>query len=906
MPDFKGEICASIANLNLTPERELEIVEELSQHLEEVYEQAVWTGASEKEAKQIALEQLQETRSLADKVEVAERRPSRRAQAMGVGRSKPARLAGVLEDLRFGLRMLAKNPAFAAVAIITLAIGIGASAAMLSVVRDVIIRPLPYVHADRLYAVWADADSLGQKQIAASGPDFVDYLEQNKSFARMAEFLPRFTFNWTGDEEPQLVNCTGVSQDFFATLGVEPYLGHLYQPQEYTYFKNDTMVVSYNFWKKQLGGDPHVIGRVLRLQGENPTIIGVLPPMSDLFPDTDVWPKLTIHPSYPFMQWRGNKFLSVVAELKPGITRKMAEEDLTNILRRVPEEPRDVRVRLVPLKDELVGNVRLPLLATLTAAILILVVACMNVAALLLARAVKRQGEIAVRLSLGAGLARITQQLIAEALLLSAFGSVLGLLLAFTWLRILAQIPNLPLPRLDGVHLNWPAVMIIAAICIVTALVFGWIPSLKYARLDLASALTSRTVAIGRTWSLSALVVAEIACSIVLTVSVGLLVHSFWQVMHVDPGFQSQSVSRVYLRSESPPNTGPELSIYAAKAIPFWNDVLQEAASIPGVGSAALADWRPGRDAATATIAFEGRPNDPTYLPSVDSSWISADFFQTVGARWISGRAFTEHDNANSPAVVVINAEAARRFWPEQNPIGRRIAVSYTGPGRRIDDTPPRLREIVGVVANIKHGPLDSRTAPAVYLPYLQDETFHDMSALSLFVRSEGDPIGLSNALRNRIHAIKPDQPVPEIQSLEQLIKRSVAPRRYTLVLLGAFAVVALVLSAVGLYGVISYATSQRTREFGVRIALGATRGRVILNVLHRAATLTVLGAVIGIGVALVVTRSLSALLFQVSSLDFASFSAAVAVLAAISICSCLLPAWRASRTDPMIALRTE
>ncbi len=813
-----------------------------------------------------------------------------------------------MNDLRFATRMLLKSPGFSFIAIATLALGIGANTAIFSVVQDILFRPLPYAHSDRLYAVWAKSDSAGEGQIAASGPDYVDYRDQNKSFAHIATYIPRFTFTWTSEGEPKLVTCTGVSQDFFAALGVQPYLGRLYEPREFLSLNNESMVVSYRFWKNQLGGDPNVIGRRLRLQEESVTIVGVLPPMSDLFPDTDVWPKLTTEPSWPFMQWRSNKFLRVVGALRAEVTPAMAEEDLTAILRRAPEEPRDVRVRLVPLKQELVGNVRLPLFATLGAAALILIVACINVAALLLARAVKRQGEIAVRLSLGAGLGRIGRQLVTEAMLLSGIGCAAGLLLAWSLLRVVTKIPNLPLPRLDEVHLNAAALLVTAAIAVATTLLFGWIPALSFSRVDLSSALRPRdlTASGRRRSSLSALVIAEVACSVVLTVSVGLLLHSFWRVMHVNPGFRAESLLRVYLRSDSPPNDAEGIRVYAEKNIPFWQSILRETSALPAVRLVALSDWRPGRDAATATLILEGRPNDPAHLPAVEGSWISANFFQTVGNPIVAGRSFDEHDNGDAPAVAIINAEAARQFWPGENPIGKRIGINYTGPGRRTSSEVPRLREVVGIVGNMRHGSLDGRTAPAVYLPYLQDETYHDMSALNLLVRTDGNPFGLTSSLRDRIHAIRSDEPVQEISRVEEMMAQSVAPRRYTLLLVGAFAILGLLLATIGIYGVVSYATSQRTREFGIRIALGATRGRVISGVLHEGFILAATGSLLGVGAALALTRLLENLLFEISPLDLTSFTAGVALLAIVALCACLIPAWRASRVDPMVALRAE
>lgn len=814
----------------------------------------------------------------------------------------------LLQDLRFTLRTLAKQPLFAAVTTVTLAIGIGMSTLMLSIVHDVLMRPLPYPNAQRVYAISASSDSTGQTQIAASGPDLSDYLEQNRSFAHVAGYLPRFTFTWTGDGEPKVVTCTGATEEFYSALGVRPYLGRLYEPREYTHLEDDTIVVSYRFWKTQLGGDPRVIGRVIHFQGQTLTIVGVLSPTSDLFPDTDVWAKLTLRPSWPFMQWRANKFLRVIGELRPGVTPAMAEEDLTAILRRAPEEPRDIRVRLVPLKEDLVGSLRVPLIVMLGAAALILIVASVNTAALLMARAVKRQPEMALRLSLGAGLGRIAQQLITEAAVLSAIGGAFGVLLAWSALRILTRIPALPLPRAESVHLNAPALITSIAIVTAIALLFGWLPAFSFSRLKLSSALRSRGSDTGerRRWTLPALVVAQIACSIVLTINVGLLVHSFWRVMHVDRGFEARSLFRVYLRSESPPNDPDGLRAYNNKELPFWRTLLSETASLPGVSSAAICDWRPGRDASTATLFFDDRSNDEAHLPTVEGAWVSADFFRTIGARLISGRSFTEHDDADSPEVVLINSEAARQFWPGQNPIGKRIGINYTGAGRRVSDATPRLREIVGIVNAMKHGPLDAPAAPAVYMPYVQDETSHDMSAMNLLVRSSENPMGLAESLRNLIHALRPDQPVQGIDSVEQMETQSVAARRYTLFLLGTFAVVDLLLAAVGVYGVISYVTAQRTREFGVRIALGATRSRVISHVLRDGVRLTILGSVIGVLGAFGVTRLLSALLFEVTPLDPISYFAAVALLALISIGACLVPAWRASRVDPIVAMQSE
>jgi putative ABC transport system permease protein len=803
-----------------------------------------------------------------------------------------------MNDIRFAFRQLRKSPGFALIAVLTLALGIGANTAMFSIVHHILIERLPFPNSERLYAVWARSDADNSSHIPASGPDFLDYHEQSRSFARTAEYIPLFTFTWTGDGEPKLVYCTAASEELFPMLGIRPFLGRLYEPREYTYLQNDTILVSYRFWRNQLGSDRHVIGRVVHFEDESQTIVGVLPPvLSELFPDTDVWPKLTTNPSWPYMQWRENKFLRLIGELRPGVRPIVAEQDLTAILRRAPGAPGDIRVELVPLKDDLVGNVRLPLQVTLAAVWVLLLVTCINVAALLLARAVKRQTEMALRLSLGASQWRIVRQLLAEALLLSGLSFPLALFLGWSGLHLVNQFPGLQLPRMESIQFNLPVLSVTAAISIGSTLFFGWIPSMRFSRLDLSSALQTRGAEPGahHRRSFAWLIVTEVACSVVLTITVGLLVHSFWRVTHVDPGFRPESVLRVYLRT----------NYYGAEGRSFWKSVLTEASALPGVRSAAVSDWRPGKDAAAATVVFDDRANDPNHLPGADASWISADFFRAIGTSLITGRYFSEHDDANAPAVVIINAEMARRYWPGQNPIGQRVGVNYTGPGRTSSAT-PRMRQIVGVVGSIKHGPLDSPTAPAVYMPYLQDETNHDMASMSLFVRGDRNPMALADSLRARIHGIRPDQPVENIRSLEELMSQSLAPRRYTLLLVGAFASLGLLLVAIGIYGVVSYTTAQRTREFGIRIALGATRGRVVSDVLRHALRLTAIGSALGVGAAVFITSALAKLLFEVSPMDVFSFSGALGLLVLISIGACLLPAWRACHVDPMVALRYE
>jgi predicted permease len=804
----------------------------------------------------------------------------------------------LLGDLRYGMRTLSRTPGFTAVAILVMALGIGINTAIFSIVHHILMEPLALPQPSQLYAVWARSDAQGQSRIAASGPDFLDYHDASRSFTALAETIPHFTVTWTGDGEPRLVDCTGVSDDFFAMLGVHPYLGRFYNASEYARLESGSIVVSYRFWQSQRGGDPHVMGRVIHFEETASTIIGVAPPMPDLLPNTDIYPTLTTRPSWDYMKWRGNKFLSVMGRLKPGASPRAAEDELTAILRRAPGEPPDVRVQLTPLKDDLVGGVHTQLQIVMAATALVLLIACINLAALLLARSARRGAEIALRVSLGAGPRRLTQQFMAEGLVLAIGGCLLGVAMGWFALRLIARLPGLQLPRMDGVHLNGTVLLATAAVAVATTLLFGWVPMLGFSRTNLAPALRSGRTETGRSHrrSFAWLVVAEIACSVILSVCAGLLLHSFVRLQHVDPGFQPDSMGTTYLRTNY---------YKTSEGRNFWRDVLAGVSTLPGVRSAALGDCTPGRDAAAATLVFADRANDPNHAPPTQGCWISADFFKTSATSLLQGRLFNERDDVDAPLAVIINSEAARQYWPGENPIGKRIGVNYTGAGR-VSSGPPLMREVVGVVGSIKNGSPDSATEPAVYMPYLQDETGHDMATMSLFVRSSANPAALNDSVRARIRAVRPTQPVEDLQPLTELMAQSLAPRRYSLSLLGAFAALAVFLSALGIFGVVSYTTQQRTREFGVRIALGATQASVMSQVFRQGLALTASGAAIGAGGALWATRALAHILFEVSPLDPVSFACAIALLAVISTCACLLPAWRASRLDPMKALRTE
>ncbi|HVH88779.1 MAG TPA: ADOP family duplicated permease, partial [Terriglobales bacterium] len=697
---------------------------------------------------------------------------------------------------------------------------------------------------------------------------------------------------------PRTVQCAAPTQEFFAVMGIRPILGRLYTPREYTYLQNDTILISWKFWKEQLGGDPHVIGRSLRFEDVSSIIIGVLPPMPDLYADTEVWPKLTTEPSWTYMNWRANKFLDVIGRLRPGVTRSVAEQQLTAILRRGEGEPKDIQVQLTPLKDFIVGPVTRQLNIIMAAVAVVLLVTCMNAAALLLSRAVKRSPEMAVRLGLGASPARIRQQLLVEGLLLSASGGVLGIVLASMVIGLERQVPGLTLPRLEGLHLNLPALFASVAVVGLTSVLFALLPASVLSDLNISSGLRGVRTETGRAQRrpFSALIIAEIACAVVLTVCAGLLLRSFIRVQSVDVGFQPAKVLTAYLRTNY---FGPE-------GYGFWHNVISGAAGIPGAGAAAVSDCMPAANAKGASLIFDDRPNDPAHAPSAEGCWISADYFRTLGSSLLRGRFFSGHDDLAAPPVVIINGEAARQFFPNQDPIGRRIAVNYLALGSR-NNRPPPLREIVGVVANVRQRALDLPSEQAIYMPYTQDDTMHVMASMHLFVRSSGnDPALLVNNVRAKIQSMYPNQPVEHIEVMRDVVSRSLTQRTYSVSLMTTFASLALLLCALGIYGVVSYITLRRTREFGIRMALGASRLDVLRNVLHQGGLLVVVGVAAGCALSLVAARALSQLLFQTAPFDPAIFASSALLLGTIGFLACLLPGVRASRIEPCIALNTE
>lgn len=857
--------------------RETELDAELHAHLEALTEENIRRGMNADDARHAAHREF-------GGVEQAKELYRER-------RSLPF-LETLFQDIRFGARILVKNRGFATVAVITLAVGIGANTAVFSAVESVLLRPLAFQDSARLFAIWT-AQKGQPDRIGSSMPEFEDYKDQSHSFEYIANMLSGWTYTWTGQGEPRTVNCTGISYDFFPMLGVKPYLGRLYEPEEY-HVDGVQVVISHRFWKEQLGSDSHVIGRILNLDGTAQTVIGVMPPIPDLFPETDVWAKDV--PDFRWMRMRGNKFLELVGRLKPGVTHEQAEQELTAILHRAPEESPEVSVHLVRLKEELTGNVRSQLQIVMAAVGLVLLITCANVAYLLLARSSRRQSEIALRVSLGAGKGRLMRQFITENLILASLGGIAGLVLAVGGVRLFERVGSLP--RSTSIGIDMYVLSFALFITVLTGLFVALAPCTAFSKLDLIARLkTGRGEAgsVGGSRSRSRLLlVSEISLAVLLSVAAGLLLRSFRQAEYLDPGFRSDHLLAAYLRN----------SDWRAGRL-FFPELVERTSEIPGVSSAALGKCMPGIYAPTATLVFNDRPNDSLNVPSVEACWISSDYFTAIGSRLVKGRFFTIHDDANSPAVVIVNQALAESYWPGQNPIGMHIAVDYVGAGRNIAGA-QRFREVVGVVANVKQKGLDRPAEPALYTPYLQDETNHAFAGFNLFVRTIGPPTSLAGTVRALVHSLRSDQPVDVMQTMNDALFRALAPRRLSLVLVGSFAGLALLLSDIGIFGMMAYAVSQRTHEFGVRMALGAQRQDVLELVLGDGFKVVATGVFVGIAASLALTRFMRSLLYAVGPNDPLTFAVIPLLFVLVAVAACYIPARRAAQVDPMVALRHE
>ena len=809
-----------------------------------------------------------------------------------------------LQDLRYAARMLAKNPGFTFVAVLALALGIGANSAIFSVVNAVLLRPLPFDNADRIVTPWGRAEEGGSRRTNLSYPDFLDWRDQSQTFEYLAAYNTAGALLGGGDE-PEPIYGAVVSADLLPLLNVKPLLGRSFTREEDQPGSAPVIVIGYDLWQRRFNMDQNIVGKQVIVSGRSATVLGVLP-QGFKFPvqagRTDYLQPFA--PQFPeFINKRSAYFFSAVGRLKPDVTLKQAEIEMRAIGERLEQQYPDEGFRLgasvVPLHEDVVGNVRSSLLVILGAVGVVLLIACANVANLLLARAAARHKEIAIRRALGAGRLRVLRQLLTESILLSLLGGALGLLVAMWGVDLLIAASPLDVPRLKDVGLDARVLGFTLAVSALTGIIFGLAPAVQASKIDLNDALKEggrgSTESLARNRMRSLLVVSEIALSLVLLVSAGLLIRSFMRLRAVDPGFNSRNVltttlslSRVkYPEAEQQKN--------------FFGEALQHIKALPGVDAAGLVNPLPlSGNSSTVTFTIEGRPAlPPGKQLSSNRRQIGADYFRAMSIPLLKGRALHESDVKDSPPVVVVNETFARRFFPGEEAIGRRIILGADP----IQNPNPPPFEIVGIVGDVHHEGLETEAGPEYYISYQQSPT----RRMDLVVRTQSDnPSSMVASLRSAIKQVDREQYVPTIQMMDELLTESFAVRRFNMLLLGIFAALALILAAVGIYGVMSYSVTRRTHEIGIRIALGAQTRDVVKMVVGQGMTLALIGVGLGLAASFAVTRIMSSLLFGVSPTDAATFGLVSILLAGVALLACLIPAGRATRVDPMVALRYE
>ncbi|MEK6323110.1 MAG: ABC transporter permease [Acidobacteriota bacterium] len=817
----------------------------------------------------------------------------------------------LIQDLKYGARLLLKRPGFTAVAVIALALGIGANSAIFSVVNGVVLRALPYKDPESLMMVWSRRPLLqarsGATEFPVSAADFIDWRDQNQVFEQIAAFQTQ-PFNITGAGEPEFLGGVRASASLFSLLGVEPKLGRTFTPEDDQPGAERVVVISHGLLERRFGSDPNIIGQKLSLNDEPYTVVGVLPrgfqfprkgemPAGFQFPrQADFYTTLAWSPAQATN--RGRNFLAVVARLKPGVTVEQAGAEMDAVSERLkqqyPQTNTNKEVFLVSLHQQVIGKVRTALLVLLGAVGFVLLIACANVANLLLARAASRQKEMAIRTALGASRLRVIRQLLTESVLLSLVGGTLGLLLALRGIDLLLTISPGNLPRVDSISIDGRVFAFTLAISLLTGIGFGLAPAIQVSKPDLNDALKeggrASSVGFRHNRFRSMLVVSEVALSLVLLIGAGLMIRSFVTLLNVDPGLNTQNVLTLDVGLPRNKYTGPQEAA-------FFEQIVSRLQSLPGVESAGAVYPLPLSGAEEGMgFGIEGRPPAPAGDPNISGPrWISSDYFKVMGISLLRGRGLTERDGSNAPRVVVINEALARAYWPDEDPIGKRVAFDRT-------NNAPNWREIVGVVRDVKHSALDASSKAEMYIPFTQSPSFF----MTMVVRTTGDPLNLVAAARNEVLAVKADQPISNIHTMEELLSNSIAQRRFNMLLLSIFAGVALVLSAVGIYGVMSYSVAQRTHELGVRMALGAQTSHVVSLVVKQGMTLALAGVGIGLAAAFALTRIMASLLYGVSATDPMTFSVIAVLLASVALLACYLPARRATKVDPMIALRYE
>lgn len=799
----------------------------------------------------------------------------------------------MIADLRYACRQLGRSPGFTLTAVLALGLGIGANSAIFSVVDAVLLRPLPYPESDRLVMVWEEATFVGFPRNTPAPANWVDWRKRNTVFTDVAASRGGL-FSLTGDGQPEIVLGRRVTANFWTVLGVKPMLGRVFTEAEES-ANARVAVISYGLWQRRLGGDPTAVGRDIVVNDQKHTVIAVMP-RGFAWParEFDIWAPASF--TARDLGNRGSHYLMCIARLKPGVSVQQAQSEMTVIARQLQQQypqNKNVGAVVVPLRDQMAGPMKTGLLVLLGAAGCVLLIACANVANLLLSRASGRRREIAVRAALGAGRSRLVRQLVTESLLLASLGAIAGLLIARASMTILGKLVPTAFtaqasidPRVLGFSLG---------LCLVTGVLFGLYPALSLSRMDLHDALKEggRAGLGGRSQLMrKSLVIAEVALAQVLLVGAGLMIQTLIRLRAVDPGFRSD-----HLLTMSTPLPNPRYA-EASRREAFFRTVVESVSKLPGVVSAGYTSSLPMTERGnTNGYTVEGRapregdPQDALFRVVTDQ------FLQTMGATLREGRFFSPHDRGDSLAVVIVNDFFAKRHWPGESPIGRRISMSNS-------DQPVWLT-VAGVVRDVLERGLDIEMKPAVYMPVTQSAQYWPVPN-ALAVRTAVEPLSIAPAVRAIVASADKDQPIRAVRTMEQVVDTEVSTRQQQMTLLGAFAALALILASIGIYGVLSYSVMQRTREIGVRVALGANPAGVSRMVAGQGLVLTSIGLAIGIAAALAATRAISTQLYGIAATDPGTYAGVAALLTLVGILACYVPARRAARIDPVIALRDE
>jgi putative ABC transport system permease protein len=902
MPTWAGIVRARLAPL-LGGSPDAEFVDELAAHLAQAYEDARRDGRSDAESRAAALRLLDDSSPWIDAARERARRPVPRrirewtrteAPVPGERGGSIYRL-GILRDARHALRMLVRTPAFSLIAVMTFAVGIGVNTAVFSVVDAVLLRPLPYPDADRVTMVWLDNTRERIKEDITSYPNYRDWRDQNSSYAQLAAYSES-AFGLTGAGEPERLLGAAVTTNFFDVMGIKPAAGRLFTSANEVEGQDGVVVISHGLWQRRFGGAHDVLGRTITLSGRPHEIIGVMPPDLQWPERAELWKPLA--PPQQARESRGSFWLPVIGRLKPGISVGQAQTEMSGISDRIAQAfpgNRGYGANVVSLRDQLVGSVERPLAILMASVAFVLLIACANLTNLMLGRTAARRRELAVRTALGAGRARLVRQIVTEALVLALIGGVAGVLMAYWAAGFFVTLAGDTIPGAARVTLDARVLVFAFAVATIAALLAGLLPALQASRSAVADVLREggrQGGPAGSRRTRSVLVAAEVALALVLLTGAGLLLQTLWGMQRIDRGF---SVDRIGMATVSLPavtyRTPDDVRA-------FYTRLLDRVRAIPGVESAALTTGvlQPLL-ANSGFLSFEGKPLPPTdQRLEYPRESVSPGFFETIGATIVRGRAFTEQDHATAPFVVIVNETLANSVWAGEDPIGRRLR-----PG---DGSNPQVPwfTVVGVVKDLRRADVKRNIRPEVYLSALQNTP----RTGTIVFRAAGDPAAVVTTIRREVQSLDPQLPLFRVTTLAAALSSTLSQPRFQATLLGGFALIALLLASIGIYGVTSHAVGQRTQEVGIRMAMGAQRSTVRTLILRQHVAPALVGIAVGLAGALALSRFLSSLLFGIGAVDPLTYGTVTFVLIAVAVAACWVPASRAMRVDPLVALRAD